>query len=68
MDKIQELLKKKQEAEGKLAALNSEFKGIKHEDAHSELQDTEIRVLLSYLDDLNQQILQLKKKNNFEGP
>ncbi len=60
MDKIEELLKKKGEAETKLVALTLEFKGIKHEDAHSELQDTEIRVLKSYLEDLRTQISLLK--------
>lgn len=60
--KLEELLKKKKEADAKLVLLNSEFKGIKHEDAHSELQDTEIRVLLDYIDGLKRQIAKLKKK------
>ncbi|MDO8551648.1 MAG: hypothetical protein Q7S03_03160 [bacterium] len=62
MSTLEELLKKKEQADERLAALNSEFKGIKHEDAHSELQDTEIRVLMDYIDGLKQQIMQLKSK------
>lgn len=59
---LEELLKKKKKAEEKLALLNSDFKGIKHEDAHSELQDVEIRVLIDYLDGVKQQIAQLTGK------
>lgn len=60
--KIEELLKHKAKAEVRLANLNSNFRGIKHEDAASELQDSEIRVLMAYIADLNQQILALKRK------
>lgn len=62
MVKLDELLKKKEKAEERLVLLNLEFKGIKHEDAHSELQDTEIRVLMDYIEGLKRQIMQLKDK------
>ena len=62
MDKYQELLRKKEEAKKKLAGVTKDFKGLKHEDSASELQDLNVRLCQAHLANIEEEIRELKRE------
>ncbi len=59
--KYQELLKKREEAEKKLAEATKNFKGIKHEDSASELQDLNVKLCQAHLATIEEEMKELEK-------
>ncbi len=59
--KLQELTKKKDEYKTKLIEMNRHFRGVKHENALSELKYSEIKVYEDFVNSLTEEISILKK-------
>ncbi|MFC1625725.1 hypothetical protein ACFL1Q_01670 [Patescibacteria group bacterium] len=55
-EKLEALLKKKEEAEAKLKFRLSRFRGVAHESASGELAYSEIKVLEDYVESLRREI------------
>lgn len=60
--KYQELLKKREEARKKLAEAAKNFKGIKHEDSATELQESQLNVARAHLISIEEEIKNLKNE------
>lgn len=56
-EKLEALLKKKEEAEAKLKFKLSHFRGVPHESASGELAYSEIKVLEDYIEGLKEEIV-----------
>ncbi|KPJ70017.1 hypothetical protein AMJ51_02655 [Microgenomates bacterium DG_75] len=61
--KYQELLRKREEAKKKLVKATKNFKGFKHEDSASELQDLNVKLSQAHLVSIEEEIRELEKKN-----
>jgi hypothetical protein len=67
-EKLSALLKKLEEAEGKLAFRLGHFRGVPHESASGELAYTELKVLEDYVESLKKEVEALKLKLGSPGP
>lgn len=61
-EKLEALLNKLEEAEGKLKYKLRNFRGVPHESASGELAYSELKVLEDYVDSLKKEIEALKAK------
>ncbi len=61
--KIKELHEKRNEAIKKLEGLHKNFRGVHHEDSASEMKYTQIMVLESFVQSLNEEIKSLENKD-----
>lgn len=59
-EKLEDLIKKRDEYRAKLAQMYKHFHGVKHESAHSELQYSEIKVYEDMLNSVVAEIASLK--------
>lgn len=59
--KYQELLKKRGKARQRLAEAIKNFKGVKHEDSASELQELQLKVARAYLVSIEEEIKKFEK-------
>ena len=62
--KLKELLKKKEEADIKLARIKRGYRGVVHESAMSELKHSEYHVYLDYVESLRKEIEELERDIN----
>jgi len=60
--KYQELLRKREEAKQKLAEATKNFKGVKHDDSVSELQELQLKVARAHLISIEEEIRNLKNE------
>jgi hypothetical protein len=60
--KLKELLKKKEEADLKLAQMKKGYRGVVHESALSELRHSEYHVYMDYVESLRREIEILEKE------
>jgi hypothetical protein len=58
-NKYQELLEKKEKAKKRLAKATKNFKGLKHEDSASELQDLNVRLCQAHLAEIEKELEEL---------
>lgn len=59
MNKYQELIKKRKKAQEKLDQAIINYKGIKHEDAASELRDLQLKVAQAHLAEIEKELKNL---------
>ena len=60
--KYQELLRKREEAKKKLIEATKNFKGLKHENSASELQDLNVRLSQAHLVSIEEELKELEYK------
>lgn len=59
--KYQELLKKREKARQRLADATKNFKGVKHDDSVSELQELQLKVARAHLISIEEEIKKFEK-------
>ncbi len=57
--KYQELLKKREKAKKRLAKATKDFKGVKHEDSATELQEAQLNVTRAHLIEIEKELKKL---------
>ncbi|HUV42431.1 MAG TPA: hypothetical protein VMY36_00815 [Patescibacteria group bacterium] len=62
VNKYQELLIKKEEAKAKLDEALKNFKGVKHEDSATELQESQLNVARAHLISIEEEIKNLRNE------
>lgn len=60
--KIKELQKKREEAEAKLKSLYIGFRGVRHENASSEIRYTQIKVMEAYINSIDDELASLERE------
>lgn len=60
--KLQEFIEKRDGYKAKLKEMYKHFRGVKHENSLSELQDSQIKVMEDFVRSLNSEIEVLKKE------